>query len=113
MRIGSLGGIFFLLEIAPFLEGLGLNESKKAVINMSPFEIMANVSMSLQSPQSKKSQPFLCTPLESHNLNQLNPNALRMAKTQWSFGHSECNRVKVDNEGTERIALTQAALTLP
>ena len=22
----------------------------------------------------------------------LNPIALRMAKTQWSFGHSECNR---------------------
>ena len=22
------------------------------------------------------------------------PIALRMAKTQWSFGHSECNRVK-------------------
>ena len=25
---------------------------------------------------------------------EFNPNALRMAKTQWSFGHSECNRVK-------------------
>ena len=24
----------------------------------------------------------------------VNPNALRMAKTLWSFGHSECNRVK-------------------
>ena len=25
----------------------------------------------------------------------LNPIALRMAKTLWSFGHSECNRVKL------------------
>ena len=24
----------------------------------------------------------------------INPTALRMAKTLWSFGHSECNRVK-------------------
>ena len=28
-------------------------------------------------------------------LKMLNPTALSMAKTQWSFGHSECNRVKV------------------
>ena len=26
----------------------------------------------------------------------LNPIALRMAKTPWSFGHSECNRIKVE-----------------
>ena len=26
--------------------------------------------------------------------NHFYPNALRMAKTLWSFGHSECNRVK-------------------
>ena len=26
----------------------------------------------------------------------LNPIALRMAKTLWSFGHSECNMVKVN-----------------
>ena len=26
---------------------------------------------------------------------RVNPIALRMAKTLWSFGHSECNRVKV------------------
>ena len=26
-------------------------------------------------------------------LNGFNPIALRMAKTQWSFGHSECSRV--------------------
>ena len=25
----------------------------------------------------------------------LNPNALRMAKTLWSFGHSECKRIKI------------------
>ena len=27
-----------------------------------------------------------------------NPIALRMAKTLWSFGHSECNRDKVNSE---------------
>ena len=27
-------------------------------------------------------------------INLVNPIALRMAKTLWSFGHSECNRVK-------------------
>ena len=26
----------------------------------------------------------------------LNPTALKMAKTEWSFGHFECNRVKVN-----------------
>ena len=26
-------------------------------------------------------------------LKMFNPTALSMAKTQWSFGHSECNRV--------------------
>ena len=30
----------------------------------------------------------------AHISNQINPIALRMAKTPESFGHSECNRVK-------------------
>ena len=28
-----------------------------------------------------------------------NPIALRSAKTLWSFGHSECNRVTLENYG--------------
>ena len=28
---------------------------------------------------------------------KINPIALRMAKTLWCFGHSECNRVKILN----------------
>ena len=31
-----------------------------------------------------------------HNIG-FNPIALRMAKTLWSFGHSECKRVKKEN----------------
>ena len=34
--------------------------------------------------------------LDIHNKVQINPIALRMAKTPLSFGHSECNRVKVE-----------------
>ena len=37
--------------------------------------------------KSQKLFPF------SKNGRSLNPIALRMAKTLWSFGHSECNRV--------------------
>ena len=31
---------------------------------------------------------------------RLNPIALRMAKTLWSFGHSQCNRVKMYGNAT-------------
>ena len=31
---------------------------------------------------------------ERPKLHEIDPIALKMAKTLWSFGHSECNRVK-------------------
>ena len=31
-----------------------------------------------------------------------NPIALKLAKTLWSFGHSECNRVKSDRKVPEK-----------
>ena len=34
-----------------------------------------------------------------------NPVALRMAKTLWSFGHSECNRVKESNSAIFSFAV--------
>ena len=33
---------------------------------------------------------------ELEEISGVNPIALRMAKTLWSFGHSECNRVKTN-----------------
>ena len=43
-----------------------------------------------------KQSPLL-GPVEEQNLPSIkvNPTALRMAKTLWSLGHSECNRVKM------------------
>ena len=37
----------------------------------------------------------------------LNPIALRMAKTLWSFGHSECNRVKIWIHYQKNVELAQ------
>ena len=37
--------------------------------------------------------PSECNRVKPGNA-MLNPTALRTAKTLWSFGHSECNRVK-------------------
>ena len=53
-----------------------------------------NVSQMPRKPQDSQEallkailfQPFFCL---------FNPIALRMAKTLWSFGHSECKRVKM------------------
>ena len=36
----------------------------------------------------------------------LNPTALRMAKTLWSFGHSECSRVKVPKKKIDEFAIS-------
>ena len=37
---------------------------------------------------------FIKNVVRSLLMGKVNPIALRMAKTLWSFGHSECNRVK-------------------
>ena len=47
---------------------------------------------------SKTQQLFVHHRLKFHSayevyFNLFNPTALRTAKTQWSFGHSECSRV--------------------
>ena len=44
--------------------------------------------------------------------NNINHIALRTAKTLWSFGHSECNRVKPDQFAPEGTVLTGSVLNV-
>ena len=41
----------------------------------------------------------------------INPIALRMAKTLWSFGHSDCNRVKGDSD-CNRVKATGCCISV-
>ena len=46
------------------------------------------------SVKTLQSLHYLYAMEESTGMSLFNPIALRMAKTLWSFGYSECNRVK-------------------
>ena len=53
----------------------------------------------IYSAQSKCSISIVQFP---QDLTTVNPTALRTAKTLWSFGHSECNRVNFNSENFEQ-----------
>ena len=73
------------------------DQSLQRLLSEISMENAVKLNTFFRNPKTRSGLIQIIRMDKSTGQKRINPTALTMAKTLWSFGRSECNRVKVSN----------------